>query len=84
MLIPTILPTVICRQFHRYAEHLRNQLDVKTSIVEAFATFLLLSYVKLLSASFDLLVPTHVYHINGSLVARGGVKIRDTEKRQEV
>ena len=53
---------------HRYAEHLRNQLDVRSSIVEAFATFLLLSYVKLLSVSFDFLVPTHVYNINGSLV----------------
>jgi len=31
--------------------------------MEAFATFLLLSYVKLLSVSFDLLVPTHVYHV---------------------
>ena len=27
---------VICGPFHRCAEHLRNQLDVKTSIVEAF------------------------------------------------
>jgi len=41
---------------------------VRSSIVEAFATFLLLSYVKLLSVSFDLLVPTHVHHVNGSLV----------------
>ena len=58
----------MCRPFHRYTQHLRNQLDVRTSIVEAFATFLLLSYVKLLSVSFDLLVPTHVYHVNGSLM----------------
>ena len=36
------------------------------SIVDAFATFLLLSYVKLLSVSSDLLIPTHVYNINGS------------------
>ena len=58
----------VCRPFDRCSEHLRNQLDVRTSIVEAFATFLLLSYVKLLSVSFDLLVPTHVYHVNGSLM----------------
>jgi len=58
----------ICRPFDRCSEHLRSQLDVRSSIVEAFATFLLLSYVKLLSVSFDLLVPTHVYHVNGSLV----------------
>ena len=56
----------MCRPFHRCANCLRNQWDVGTSIVDAFATFLLLSYVKLLSISFDLLVPTHVYHVNGS------------------
>ena len=58
----------ICRPFHRCAEHIRSQLDVRSSIVKAFATFLLLSHVKLLSVSFDLLVPTHVYYVNGSLV----------------
>ena len=58
----------MCRPFNRCAEHLRNQMDVRTSIIEAFATFLLLSYVKLLSVSSDLLIPTHVYHVNGSLV----------------
>ena len=66
-----IINKVICfmrRPFGRCAERLRNQLDVRTSIVEGFATFLLLSYVKLLSVSFDLLVPTHVHHVNGSLV----------------
>ena len=54
--------------FHWCAKHFQSQCDVRASIVEAFATFLLLSYVKLLSVSFDLLVPTHVYHVNGSLV----------------
>ena len=58
----------IISPFRRCAEPLRNQLDVSTSIVEAFATFLLLSYVKLLSVSFDLLVPTHVHYANGSFV----------------
>ena len=33
-----------------------------------FATFLLLSNVKFLSVSFDLLTPTKVYNINGSLL----------------
>ena len=54
--------------FHKCAKHLKIQWDFRASIVEAFATFLLLSYVKLLSVSFDLLIPTHVYHVNGSLV----------------
>ena len=56
----------MCRPFHRCANCLRSQLDVRTSIVDAFATFLLLSYVKLLCVSADLLIPTHVYNVNGS------------------
>ena len=60
--------TFMCRPFHRCANCLRNQQDVSTSIVNAFATFLLLSYVKLLYVSSDLLIPTQVYNINGSLV----------------
>ena len=58
--------SVMCRPFHRCTEHFRNQWDVRTSIVEAFATFLLLSYVKFFNVSFDLLVPTTVYNVNGS------------------
>jgi len=63
-----IVITFMCRPFHRCAEHFRHQLDVRSSIVETFATFLLLAYVKLLSVSFDLLVPTHIHHVNVSLV----------------
>ena len=58
--------TVMCRPFHWCTGYFRSQWNVGTSIVEAFATFLLLSYVKLLSVSLDLLAPTHVYNINGS------------------
>ena len=56
----------MCRHFHRCTEHFRSQWNVGTSIVEAFATFLLLSYMKLLNVSSDLLIPTHVYNVNGS------------------
>ena len=58
--------TFVCRPFHRCANCLRNQQDVSTSIVNAFATFLFLSYMKLLSVSSDLLIPTQVYNVNGS------------------
>ena len=39
----------------------RRQWDIQNSLVDAFATFLLLSYVKFLSVSFDLLTPTIVW-----------------------
>ena len=58
----------MCRPFCRYTERFRSQWNVSTSIVNAFATFLLLSYVKLLCVSSNLLIPTQVYNINGSSV----------------
>ena len=60
--------SVVCRPLHRCTEHFRSQWDVRSSIVDSFATFLLLSYVKLLSVSFDLLIPIQVNNVKGSLV----------------
>ena len=53
------------RPIHRCFAQFQRQLNVKTSIIEAFATFLLLSYLKILCVSFDLLVPTQVYDKHG-------------------
>ncbi len=38
---------------------------IQTSLVDAFASFLLLSYVKFLSVSFDLLIPVHLHDVHG-------------------
>ena len=56
------------RPFHRFFIHFRKQWDIKTSVIEVFATFLLLSNFKFLSVSLDLLTPTEVHNINGSLL----------------
>ena len=56
------------KPFRRFFIHFRKQWDIKTSVIEVFATFLLLSNFKFLSASFDLLTPTEVHNINGSLL----------------
>lgn len=53
------------RPFRRCYIRLRRQWDIRTSIVEVFATFLILSYVKFLSVSFDILVPTQVFDVHG-------------------
>ena len=45
----------------------RRQWDIQNSLVDAFATFLLLSYVKLLHVSFDILAPAKVWNVNGKL-----------------
>ena len=53
------------RPFRRLFIYFRKQWDIKTSVIEVFATFLLLSNV---NVSFDLLTPTEVHNINGSLL----------------
>ena len=42
--------------------------DIRTSVVDAFASFFVLSYVKLLSATADTFVPTLVYDATGGRV----------------
>ena len=43
----------------------RNRWDIRSSIINAFATFLSLSHVKFLNVSFRLLAPTHVFDVHG-------------------
>ena len=45
----------------------RRQWDIQNSLVDAFATFLLLSYIKLLSASLDILIPTFSWDMDDTL-----------------
>ena len=46
---------ICCIRFQR-------QWNIQNSLVDAFATFLLLSYMKFVSTSCDLLIPTSLYH----------------------
>ena len=55
--------TILWRPFYALFALFRRNWDIRTSIIDAFATFFLLSTVKFLSASFDLLVPTAVYQL---------------------
>ena len=48
----------------------RRQWNIRSSLVDAFATFLLLSYVKILSVSVDLLMPVLVYDQNGHRISQ--------------
>ena len=42
----------------------RRNWEIRTSVIDAYATFFLLSNVKILSVSFDLLVPVKVYQLS--------------------
>ena len=57
---------IIClwRPFHRCFVHFRKDWNIKTSLIDAFATFLLLSYMKFLSVSLDFLTPVTIFTNN--------------------
>ena len=54
--------------FSRIFISFSGKLCIKSSIINSFVTFLLLSYVKLLSTSFDLLNFTRAYSPNGTII----------------
>ena len=54
------------KPFHRHFVYFRRGWDSKASIVNAFTTFLLLSFSKILFVSFTLLYTFHI-HINNQL-----------------
>ena len=56
------------KPFHRCFVRFRKEWNIRASLIDAFATFLLLSYVKFLSVSFDLLKPVRLYNIHGKVV----------------
>ena len=57
--------TIMWRPFRLLFSLFRRNWNIKTSVVDAYATLFLLSFVKFLSVSFDLLVPTKVYNLPG-------------------
>ena len=52
--------------FYRCFARLRTEWDIRSSLIEAFGTFILLSYVKILNVSFDILTPTVLYDVHGN------------------
>ena len=61
---------VVCvwRPFHVCFTLFRRRWDPKGSVINAFATFLLLSYSKLLTVSYSLLAVTELYNNRGERV----------------
>ena len=56
------------KPFRRCFIRFRRHWDIKTSLIDAFATFFLLSYVKFFSVSFDLLIPVRLYNVQGDQI----------------
>ena len=53
------------KPFHAYFVYFRKKSNIKGSLINAFATFLLLSYIMFLHTSFAFLFPVNVYNIHG-------------------
>ena len=47
---------------------IRREWNIRGSLIQAFATFLVLSYIKILNVSFDLLLPVRLKTIDGKTV----------------
>ena len=60
----------IWKPFHKIFRLFKNNWNVRTSVIDSFSTFFLLSYVKVLSVSGDLLIYTYAYSVNGSISMR--------------
>ena len=55
----------IWRPFHTFLAHFRKQYNVRSSLINVFATFIILSYIKILNVSFDLLTHSTIYNEEG-------------------
>ena len=58
--------TIIWRPFQKVINFIGRKWEIRSSLVDAFATFFLLSNLKFLSIAFDLLVPVQVYQLNST------------------
>ena len=54
--------------FHKCMVHLRREWHIRQSLIDVFAMFILLSYVKILNVSCDILIPTTLFDIYGHRV----------------
>jgi hypothetical protein len=55
------------RPFRTLLRPLRLKLSIQTSLIESFAMLYLLSTMKMQSVTLDLLSPTQLYHVDGSI-----------------
>ena len=60
------LVVILWEPFGRLFGLFRKQWEIRTSLIDAFPPFFLLSSMKFLSVSFDLLVPMRVFQLNST------------------
>ena len=60
------LLVILWKPFLTFFGLFRRNWEIRTSVIDAYATFFLLSNVKFLSASFDLLIPVKILQLSSS------------------
>ena len=61
----------IWKPFHRMLSSFRRSWNTRTSVIDSFATFFLLSYTKIISVTIDILVPTRIYELGSNSTRLG-------------
>lgn len=56
------------RPAYRVFTGIRREWDIRGTLIQAFATFFVLSYVKILNVSIDLLTPVYLRNIHGDTI----------------
>ena len=56
----------VWKPFHKVLTLFRKSWNVRTSTIDSFATFFLLSYIKIISVSTDLLIPTQIHELGSN------------------
>ena len=56
----------IWKPFHMILAVIDKSLNIRTSVFDAFTTFFLLSYVKIVSVTADILIPTQIYKLGSN------------------
>ena len=57
---------IMWKPFHKLFIPFRKSWDVRTSVIDSFSRFFLLSYIKIISATTDLLVTTEIYQLGSN------------------
>ena len=57
------LVVAVWKPFKRVLTFFRKFWDIHTSVLDSFATFFLLSYIKILNVTADVLIPTQIHQL---------------------
>ena len=61
----------VWKPFGKMLEKLRTSWNIRTSVLDSFTTFFLLSHTKILSVTSDLLLPTKIYQLGTNEISYG-------------